>query len=257
LKIFVSYSRADAGNFAEKIHIEFGNGGHHQVFTDVNSIRAGETWSNAIESNISKCDLFVVLVTPASLKSEHVEKEVSQAQQANKLLIPCFHKFVNKNNRLKWGLDRIQGIDFEDKYDLILNLSSKIEESLPEGGSSTKIQDGAPKMPKSTPSSKSKEWYLKRAEDFKEIGLYKKAEEMYDAITKLDSDDSTAWLNKGQCFKKMGKYEDAIKAYDEAISIYPKYAEAWYVKGLGLKMLGKKKEAKYSFDEAKKLAGKK
>ena len=78
MKIFVSYSRRDAGDFANQIqrHLSTFN---YEIFTDVDSIRAGENWSNIIEENISKCEVFVVIVTHGSLQSPHVEREVLPA----------------------------------------------------------------------------------------------------------------------------------------------------------------------------------
>ena len=127
VKIFVSYSRRDAGDFANQIqrHLSSSN---DDIFTDVDSIRAGEIWSNTIETNISNCDIFVVIVTYGALQSPHVENEVLQAQKEKKTIIPCFHRTVIGND-IKWGLDKIQGVEFDDKYELARNIQSKISTS--------------------------------------------------------------------------------------------------------------------------------
>jgi hypothetical protein len=93
VKIFVSYSRRDAGDFANQIsrHLSSSN---HDIFTDIDSIKVGEIWSNTIEQNISNCDIFIVIVTHGALDSPHVEREVLQAQGEKKTIIPCFHKDV-------------------------------------------------------------------------------------------------------------------------------------------------------------------
>jgi hypothetical protein len=125
MKIFVSYSRRDAGDFAEQIQSHFASFGHYEVFTDVNSIKAGDMWSDTIEDNISSCDIFVMIVTNGALQSPHVETEILQAQRDKKRIIPCFHRSV-RNNDIKWGLNKIQGVEFEDKFELARNLYSKI-----------------------------------------------------------------------------------------------------------------------------------
>jgi hypothetical protein len=51
LRIFISSSRKDAGDFAESLRDSLIAKGH-QVFTDVKSIEEGEEWSNVIEENI-------------------------------------------------------------------------------------------------------------------------------------------------------------------------------------------------------------
>jgi hypothetical protein len=123
VKIFVSYSRRDA-DFAQQIE-EYFQGSGHDVFTDVKDIQAGVIWTSAIENNISNCDIFVVIVTHASLRSLEVEKEVLQAQRENKKIIPSIHKDVDYNE-IKWNLKSIQGIEFQDKYELSRVLYSKI-----------------------------------------------------------------------------------------------------------------------------------
>lgn len=119
MKIFVSYSRKDAGDFAEQIrrHLTAFN---HTVFTDTYRINVGDIWSDIIEDNITNCDIFVVIITHGSLVSHHVEKEVLQAQGDKKRIIPCIHQNVMLRTLLPkmWGLEKIQGIEFIDKYDL-------------------------------------------------------------------------------------------------------------------------------------------
>lgn len=90
MKIFVSYSRRDAGDFANQLqrHLSSFN---YDIFTDVDSIRVGEVWSSTIEENISNCDIFVVIVTDGALQSPYVEREVLQAQKGKKQL---FHVFI-------------------------------------------------------------------------------------------------------------------------------------------------------------------
>ncbi len=125
MKIFVSYSRRDAGDFANQINRNLSIF-KHDIFTDVDDIKAGEIWSNTIEENISNCDIFVVIVTHGALQSPHVENEILQAQRENKKIIPCFFRDIHPNI-IKWGLEKIQGVEFSDKYELARDLYSKID----------------------------------------------------------------------------------------------------------------------------------
>ena len=83
MKIFVSYSRQDAGDFAKHIrsYLTSRKSHNYDVFTDKDSIIVGKPWGPTIETNISNCDIFVVIITHASLESDYVEKEVLQAQK--------------------------------------------------------------------------------------------------------------------------------------------------------------------------------
>ena len=124
MKIFVSYSRRDV-DLAQHVH-EYFMDSEHEIFTDVNSIQMGDIWSSIIENNISRCDIFVVIVTHASLRSIEIEREVLQAKGENRIIIPCIHKDVS-HEEIKWDLAKYQGIEFEDKYELARKLFSKTE----------------------------------------------------------------------------------------------------------------------------------
>jgi len=124
VKIFVSYSRRDAGDFAEQISETLED--EHDVFTDIDDIEAGDIWTNVIEDNISRCDVFIVILTFASLRSSEVEKEVLQAQKKNKKIIPCVDRGIDIN-QLKWDLGKFQGIEFSSKYELAREVYGKIQ----------------------------------------------------------------------------------------------------------------------------------
>ena len=93
MKIFVSYSRRDAGDFAQQIYEHLK--AEYDIFTDTFDIQVGDVWSNTIEANISDCDFFIIMITHAALRSKEVEKEVLQAQRENKTIIPCIHRDVS------------------------------------------------------------------------------------------------------------------------------------------------------------------
>ena len=127
-KIFVSYSRADANDFAQQIkqHLSLKYDMFTHVYTDVDSISNEEAWRNMIEKNISSCDIFVIIVTHDALRNQEVEKEVLYAQTENKKIIPCIHRDIRRD-KIKWGLEKIQGIEFDKKNELARNLDSLLD----------------------------------------------------------------------------------------------------------------------------------
>jgi hypothetical protein len=125
MRIFISYARKDAGDFAEQLY-EYLNELGYEVFTDIHSLKVGEDWNSTLKDNISNCEIFVIIVTESAMRSKSVEEEVLQAKSEKKKIIPCFYKYIEKNN-LKWGLNKIQGIEFDDSYCLIRNLHNKIK----------------------------------------------------------------------------------------------------------------------------------
>jgi len=124
VKIFISYSRIDAGDFANRISETLEE---HDVFTDIKNIQIGDIWSNTIEKNIAACDVFLVIITLGALRSLEVEKEVLLAQHNNKKIIPCFYSDIKKN-QLKWGLEKLQGIEFATEFQLAREIFSKIKD---------------------------------------------------------------------------------------------------------------------------------
>ena len=57
-------------------------------------------------------------------KAPDVENEVLQVQKEYKKIIPCFHRTL-RDNEIKWGLNKIQGIKFSNEYDLAWNLNKQ------------------------------------------------------------------------------------------------------------------------------------
>jgi hypothetical protein len=85
----------------------------------------GEEWSEKIKKSISTSDIVIVIVTRSALKSQEVEKEVLESIKQGKKIIPAKYQTVSWND-LKWGLEKKQGIQFENKNSLIRHLDEII-----------------------------------------------------------------------------------------------------------------------------------
>ena len=68
---FISYRREDSAGYAGRLHEElaerFGTG---QVFRDVDTLRPGQDFEDAIRSRLEQCDACVVMIGPGWLKSQ-------------------------------------------------------------------------------------------------------------------------------------------------------------------------------------------
>ena len=226
MKLFISYSREDAGNFAKHIHRFMRNKGH-DVFIDVNDIRIGKPWADSIEKNISECDIFVVILTPDSLTSSYVEKEVLQAQKENKIIFPCIHEYVNYNE-IKWDLNKIQGIEFSNEYQLVLNLYQRIKNYEDIKKPIDDISEDINAL-----HEKGRSHYMQ--------SRYQEAIEDYDKALKIDPNYTDALYHKGRSLHKLGKYEEAIEWFDKALAIDPNYSLTQSNKKLALECLYKEK----------------
>lgn len=84
--IFVSYSREDIDlvyPLADKIRLL-----GYDVWTDVTGIVGGSVWHTEIEKALIQCDVVIVMISYASMKSEWVRKEVLHALDLKKNIIP-------------------------------------------------------------------------------------------------------------------------------------------------------------------------
>jgi hypothetical protein len=132
MKIFVSHHVAGARDIARHINKEYTRYGY-QVFvsSQYDSIDLGDHWMEAVKNAISNCDLFLIIITHGSLKSDQVKDEFLEAKRLQKRIIFCRYFEVKEKELEKWGLDEMQGIEFETKEDIIRKTESLVIKATP------------------------------------------------------------------------------------------------------------------------------
>lgn len=108
-KTFLSYSRVNK-DFAIKLARELKSEGF-DIWLDQLDIPAGSRWDREIEKALRECEIFMVILTPASIESENVLDEIGFAMDGKKRLLPVLLEKCEIPFRLK----RIQYIDFTNK----------------------------------------------------------------------------------------------------------------------------------------------
>src|SRR5262245_54672844 len=93
LKVFISYSRRDAAEFADELVAGLEYGGF-APFLDRHDIAAGEEWEARLDGLIAQSDTVVFVISPESVKSERCVWEVERTLALSKRLIPVIHKAV-------------------------------------------------------------------------------------------------------------------------------------------------------------------
>jgi len=93
LKVFISYSRRDAADFADELVAGLELAGF-APFIDRHDIKAGELWEDRLGGLIEQSDTVVFVITPEAVKSERCNWEVERALQLSKRLLPVVHKPV-------------------------------------------------------------------------------------------------------------------------------------------------------------------
>src|ERR1051325_8779114 len=85
-KLFLSYSSNDRPA-AERIVMHLREQGF-DVWIDQSGIAPAANWSHAIAEALERCSIFLLLLSPSSLASKNVLKELSLAAESDKHIIP-------------------------------------------------------------------------------------------------------------------------------------------------------------------------
>ena len=88
-RVFISYARRDGAEFAAGLRDRLAEDGH-SVWQDLILLRGGVDWWSQIEAAMRSAALqhFVLIVTPGSLASPEVRREIRLARQEGKTVLP-------------------------------------------------------------------------------------------------------------------------------------------------------------------------
>lgn len=116
--IFISYSRIDvesAGYIVARLEQDGFN-----VWIDREEIKAGELWHEAIVQAVDDACAFILMLSPSSVASDNVRREVDLAEAANKELVPVLLAPIELPANLRYQLAGVEWIEFyrdpEAKY---------------------------------------------------------------------------------------------------------------------------------------------
>lgn len=108
-KVFVSYSRQDKKKVLDLVELFRANG--VEVWMDETSINASSVWAEQIVKAIDDCDLFVLFLSPSSVSSENVSKELGYAGGTNKRILPVKIEDVEIPPAMLYHLNTIHFIE--------------------------------------------------------------------------------------------------------------------------------------------------
>jgi hypothetical protein len=90
LRIFLSYASADKEDARKLSNMLRGHYNLHIFSSEM--LSAGEDWQAKLRDEISKCDLFIVLLSPKSVETGWVLSELGAAWALDKMIISIFTK---------------------------------------------------------------------------------------------------------------------------------------------------------------------
>ena len=107
---FISYSREDT-SFVTRLYEDLQANGISQ-WIDREDILAGIPWDETVQQALKQCDIVLVILSPASVRTTHVLDEMSYALDNGKRIIPLLYRSCE----VPLCLSRIQYIDFTNDY---------------------------------------------------------------------------------------------------------------------------------------------
>jgi hypothetical protein len=113
-QIFISYSRKDK-DFVDKLVRDLENSGF-SVWIDREDIRGGDSWRKSIVDAIRSCDIFVLVLSPNSVASVNVAKEVSIADSDKARIIPVIYQKCQISADMEYQLASVQQISMVEDY---------------------------------------------------------------------------------------------------------------------------------------------
>lgn len=118
--IFISYSRKDAelaAALAERLRQSGAS-----VWMDTMAIVAAQTWSAEIVNAIKECKALVVLLSPDSVASHNVTKEVALASEMRKTIVPIDVSECELNDAMVYALAGLHRIPYHDEEALLRSI---------------------------------------------------------------------------------------------------------------------------------------
>jgi hypothetical protein len=113
---FISYARIDS-KIIDTLIMRLKKAGY-RVWVDRAGIAGGEHWRQEIVDAIENCTVFILALSPHSVRSENVRKEVDLADSANRPILPIeLQQITDLPAKLKYQLAGIQRINLAANFE--------------------------------------------------------------------------------------------------------------------------------------------
>ena len=111
--VFISYARADVTNALDLASQLRAHG--FSVWIDQGSIGGAKNWATEIVEAIDACSTFLCLLSPHSLASPNVAKELHLASEKQKNILPVVIEKVKLPSNFEYSLAGLQRVQYEDR----------------------------------------------------------------------------------------------------------------------------------------------
>ena len=116
-EVFISHSSRNAGFISRLTGVLT----EHRIksFVSKASIRGAQQWHDEIGTALKRCDWFLLVLSPQSVRSRWVKHELVYALQASRYrdhIIPVLYRQC-ETDALSWTLSSIEWVDFRGDFD--------------------------------------------------------------------------------------------------------------------------------------------
>ena len=231
MSIFISYSRKDQA-YVNKLVKALEREGLPVWLDD--RIDYGDTWPRVIEENLTKSQVFLLVMSPRSKNSYWVNCELALALELKK---PIFPLLLEGSRWLEVGI--IQTVDIQGGKLPPASFFDRVRSEL--NNKATQIKPDDPYA------------YMSREIAKYEPGDIQSAIAVYSQAIKIKPDFADPYYRRGAGKSSLGDNKGAIADYNQAIKIKPDFAEAYYSRGVAKHILGDNQGAIADYDQAAQL----
>ncbi len=183
----------------------------------------GDKWRENIFKHLADSDIFLYLVSAASLASENCNKELAEAVSSDIRIIPIILEDCD------WQHHQLS--DFQAFPDR----GKPINEWQPESKGWQNVVAGirkvVDKMQATVQKESLPEWIFQQGNFLLMLGQTDKAIEAYSHAIELNPDNASTYNNHGVAYTKKGEFDKAIVSYTKAIDLNPDFALAYTNRG--------------------------
>lgn len=211
-RVFVSHSNLD-NNWCQVFVTSLRSAGI-DVWYDEHNLAPGDVLMDEISRELLNRSAFVLILSPSSVQSSWVKKEVAAAihlrdQDAERILLPIMAERCAVP--LLW--------------DAYKRISGPRDEGVTPQDAARQVQTAL--RPRNTVEAETVLRAWERAASLQGQGRLEEAIRAYDRALELDPEFAHAWDNKGDALFDLGRIEDAIHAYEQAVRLSPSHAVYW------------------------------
>jgi len=111
--VFLSYAHEDCG-FTGDLLRDLERRGVH-CWIDEEAIRAAQPWRAEIAQAINQCSAFLIVLSPRSVASDEVNRELAYAASSGRRIVPLVYKTVQLPPAIALTLGNLQWVNFDER----------------------------------------------------------------------------------------------------------------------------------------------